>query len=273
MRSNRNQLAAGSGRAGSATLWAATVLLAFGGLGHAAVTTGTQTQDMSGILGPGSQLMASENGEFEILFDDDNQLGHFRATRDVVLLTKEIEMQCEELLYRRSEGTIEAEAKPGRQIAIRMIGAPGAEEGGGPNKDVRAWCDHYKLLVNEKRHILTGKGKKPEVHQTDDKGKVMAFAGRNIVMTQRENGSWRIDVKGEPEIFDPSQRDKLREARQSLGSTPPGGPAPRPTSVKPPAPVPTPAPATTTRAPSIETGSGEPRKPARPREMKIDDGL
>lgn len=270
MKAIRTTVAKGRGLAAAAALWAVAVLVPSESA-RAGESTGTQTQDMSGILGPGSQLMASDNGEFEIIFDDDNQLGHFRAKKDVVLLTKEIEMQCEELVYQRAAGTIDAEAKPGRQVAIRMLGAPGAGGETGQNKDVRAWCEKYKFLVNEKRHILAGKEKKPEVHQTDDKGKVMAFAGRNIVMTQRENGTWRIDVKGEPEIFDPAQRDKLREARAGLGAPTPGGRAPTPAPVKPAAPKPTPKP--TSKAPLIETGSRKPPKPSRPREVKIDDGL
>lgn len=252
----------------SAVLGLITAILISVSFSAAAQSTATQTQDMSGILGPGSQLMAAPDGEFEIALGTDSQLDQFHAKKDVILLTKEIEMRCEDLVYQRGEGTINATAKPGDLVNIRMLGSgPSAE---GSSKDVRAWCDTYKFLINEKRHILTGKGKgKPEVHQTDDKGKVMAFSGFRIVMTQRANGSWQIDVKGEPEIFNPDERDKLRAARQKLGNPASGGARP-PTVAK----APTPRPATpkpTAKAPSIETGD-EPRKSSPPRVVKIDEG-
>jgi hypothetical protein len=234
-----------------------------------------ESMDMSGILGAGSQLEAGPEGEFFFTMGEDGQLDTFRAVRDIILLTDDINMSCHELVYGRADGKITATAAPGQLVHIRMRSMnPGAggQQGGG---DVRATCEEYEFMINENRHILNGDGAgKPVIYQKNEKGEEYAISGNRIVMTQRETGAWRMDVKGFPEIFNPKEKHKLAEERQRLMNPTAPRPAPQPKPSPSVAPAVTPQvkpPATPDRRISIdEGGSAPPSRP--PRQVKIDEG-
>jgi len=219
-------------------------------------------QDMSSILGPGSQLEAAKDGEFTIMLGDDGQLSSFRAVKDVIVLTKDIDCRCDELIYRRAEGKLIATAKPGRLVKIVLrnmnptmgIQTTTAAKGGTKPKgkgQTYATCRRYEFYINQKKHILSIN---PVIYHRGPDGKEMAISGDVITLTQDKAGRWQMFIKGgkqPPRIFDPKRKGELDRARRRMRG---GGPmvSVNLTPPKPPAPKAAPG--------------------ARPRPVKIDEG-
>jgi subtilisin family serine protease len=180
---------------------------------------GVSLQDMSSLFGPGSQLQAATDGEFNINIGDDNQLDNFRAVKDVILISKDNDLRCDEMTYDRAKGLMVATAVPNGLVHITMrssnssaAAGPGAT-GGSPN-DTRATCGYYEYYVNEKRHVLKNN---PIIYQKDRQGKEAAIVGKLIEMTQDAAGRWRMIVKGDPAIVDPKKTGDLARARTQMG--------------------------------------------------------
>jgi len=212
---------------------------------NAAVTL----QDMSSIFGPGSQLQAAPDGEFNINIGEDNQLENFRAVKDVILLSKDNDLRCDEMVYDRAKGLLTATAPDKGLVYITMRNTnatPAAGAGGSQNSDTRATCGRYEYYVNEKRHVLR---EHPIIYQKDKQGKEAAIIGKHIEMTQDNAGRWRMNVKGDPAIVDPSRTSDLAKARAQMGA------AAQPVL------------SIDTAAPKAPTKAGAPTKP-----LKIDEG-
>jgi lipopolysaccharide export system protein LptA len=184
---------------------------------------GVSLGDMSSIFGPGSQLQAAPDGEFNISIGADDQLETFRAVKDVILLTKENDLRCDEMTYDRPKGLLVATAQSRGLVNITMrssgtAGAPGVS--GSQGGDTRATCGHYEYYINEKRHILT---ENPIIYQKDKQGKEAAILGKIITLTQNKFGKWDMHVKGGPDkggpaIIDPKRRSELERARAQMGN-------------------------------------------------------
>jgi len=171
-------------------------------------------QDLTSILGPDSQLQAAPDGEFNFSLGADNQLENFRAVKDVILLTKDIDLRCDDLTFDRAKGLVTATAEHKGQvhITIRNMGAAGPT---GKPTDTRATCGRYELYVTDKRHVLS---LNPVIFQKDRDGKEAAIVGRVITMTQDKAGRWQMHVKGDPGIVDPKRLSELARARERMGN-------------------------------------------------------
>lgn len=215
-------------------------------------------QDMSSILGEGSQLQAAPDGEFSIEMGEDNQLARFRAIKDVILLSKDNDLKCDELVYDRAAGKLIATAPLKGLVYITMKG--GSDKSS--QSVTRATCRHYEFHINEKRHVLKSD---PTIYQ-QDKGKTAAISGDEIEMTQDASGKWRMHVRGRPQIFDPSKpKTELAKAREKTMRMP----VLNMDTVQP-----TPTPAKGSGRPvKIDEGNVEKlQQPKSPRVLKIEEG-
>ncbi|KPL05697.1 hypothetical protein AMJ85_11155 [candidate division BRC1 bacterium SM23_51] len=193
-----------------------------------------EMQDLSGILGPGSQLQAAPDGEFTINIGEDGQLANFRAVKGVILQTEDINLRCDDLIYRSAEGKILATTKPGKLVHITMRGAnPSGEKT--PESDMRATCRRYEFFTKEQRHELTID---PTIYQRGKDGKEMAVSGKTITITQDKAGRWQMHVKGSPQFWDPKGKKPTMNVDIQPPQTQPAppaatkaGPAPKPVKI------------------------------------------
>jgi len=170
---------------------------------------------MSSVLGPGSAIEAGENGEFDVKFNDQGDLEYFRAIRDVVLITDDFDMVCDDFIYRSEEGKITALAGEKGLVHINMRGmAPGAgatKTAKGTKGDTKATCRKYEFFVNEKKHVLTND---VVVNMRDKSGRTSTITGPEIIITQSPTGATQMHIPREPFLGDPSRRKDIRDLRR-----------------------------------------------------------
>jgi hypothetical protein len=251
---------------GGLALWAMAAYCLAGAAPKQPNNANVNIQDMSSILGEGSQLIAAPDGEFNITMGDDNQLDTFRAVKDVVLVSKDNDLNCDELVYDRKDGKLTATAEHSGLVYITMRNSNSDKT---TQSATRATCRLYEYYINEKRHVLKSD---PTIYQKD-KGKTAAISGREITMTQDASGKWRMHVKGAPQIFDPSRKKELERARQMRGGTKPSfyidtQPKPEKGPVIPPPRLPA-SPTTGTIARTVKIDEGNVDKAAAPRSPRI----
>lgn len=249
------------------------VFLCLGATAVRAAEPSGPVQDMSSILGPGSQLQAAKDGEFTISLGENGDLDNFRAVKDVVVVTKDINCLCDELIYHRAQGNLTATAKAGNLVKItlrNMAAGPGG--GDGKKTDTYATCRRYQFYINEQRHELS---LSPVIYRTDENGKVTAISGDHITLTQDSRARWQMLVKGNPQIYDPKEKSRLKEAREKFGAQI-GGTKPvvqiegaEALGSKPKPPGPKPSAKSGAGAKSVKIDEGNVQKLRRPKSSKV----